>query len=326
MSGKASAGDSKWGIFKWALFILVGIPTGLMLASFMFGLSLPFFWHAVIHPVKETVTSGPRFADVAAVEEETDHTRQLRTASLDRDEVRSNFSEWPTYRLRNTKAPIFDVTVTDDGKQLSILFMDTKGDWVPVNARRDQKPVYWDPNAQVHADLRTIHTVKGEAGTYVPVAQRATDGLGYHQGWALREDLIIEESPQPWQRSILRTALEDGGNREVVDRYTVVLEPGQTSTVFTYQMPSTSDVEKRNREGWYFNWRIRCDQSMQLMVNGHPYFTTGDTDTTEANNPSGGLALQVTMPLTTPAKQVPVEFIFYWHKNETETATPVAQS
>lgn len=255
------------------------------------------------------------------------------------NEIWSACTQWPAYDLVSSCSPILkplvychQITDGSEGKgegesegrvadikvQVKIQGA-TEAIWADLQSVSTQKtiPFYWDSKKPILVDTASVIRSGGWPMELVPAAQRSPDGLTYVTAWVYREDVRTDDFPKvPWARSILRTNTEENGRRQFIDRYTVLLQRGQSSQVLSY---SPAPLEEWEKEQNFFRcWRIRVDEEATLLVNvnGQPYviWPGAKVDSSEVEREDGSLVVSVTLAKEAPQKEIPVEFIYYREK------------
>ena len=282
---------------------------------------------------------GKELPDVKTYLEEAEHLRLLTVARTSYNDIWSRFSTWPEVEWVREKSPVLNyvepqvvlqptvdgtgATYQLIGSQLQVLLIDEAGTekWLDINAPipSGHKLVYWDTLASARADLAMVVSVDGKPSELVPVAQRYADGRNYVKGFCWREDIERQSTKAlaPWSRVLRRNSVEAQGDRQIIDRFCVVLERGQTSEVLSYFPESEQDLD---RQGWKRCWRLRGaeDSSLKVKVNGVDYAARPDefVDASEARRPDKSLVIQVTLcrDARLAAEEVPVEFVYYQEK------------
>lgn len=231
---------------------------------------------------------------------------------------------WPEVQLLTERSPVLQYIgpennpgenqVSKGSFQVLLVASDNKSVWhnvdLPVPA--GMNVVYWKTDRPLRADMATVAHEDGLPGVVVPVSQRTTNGVAHTQYWAYREDIRSSQEElalAPWGRSIIRNDVEDDGYRQIIDRYTVVLERGQSSKELVYSMPPVTDDDLKY---YKYRWQLRFEGvTLLAKVNGQPYtFAKGrSTDTSEVESASG-VVLEVRAATDAKYQQTPVEFVF----------------
>ncbi len=296
----------------------------------------------LVYAAKSRITpSAPTssWPEVDQLQNEADRLRALGQARTSYTAIWSKATTWPEAEWQTNLSPVIryegpDIIMdqTSDGSGSSILIL--SGGSLKVEAVDHEgnpqlhdlfaqlphgwKLLYWDVTAETRADYTTVIRDDSLPTELVPISQRTSNGQAYiTRRFAYREDVFWPGeavSLANWDRIKLRNSSEDMGQREIIDRYGVVLTRGQGSDYLNYVPEPLADWEKEG--GYYRSWRIRCkdpEATIRLLVNDDWYVVKSNTDvnTQESENVDGSIRLRVILCRNSKHREVPVEFVYY---------------
>lgn len=310
-----------------------------------------FLWYVAVCSVAIVIgasvlrscgTEAPKynteFPDVAERQRAAEHAHQMAEATVAATaghrawgQAESNHYSWVQSRLTTDESPVLVLeqgtvrngNLIPDAIKVVIIGRNddgSVGDYqyiYPTEAIPEGYEVLmWNPEQPVLVDYNSHDNPAGLAPTSIVAAsQPLPNGLAFlKEAWVYRIHVSPIESDldlAPWGVSKVRDNVEDDGRRTVIDRYTVVLKPGQSSEPLQYvpEPLSASEVSSNASR----NWRLRWDgATLMANLNGEP-FTFGNgvsTDTSQVERSDGSIDLVVTAAYDAPPSTV-VEFVYY---------------